>query len=233
MSTSYEEKRISIIRGSPSPVGATLLCSLPRGKEYVVCDIGACDGIDSVIYSRLWPEATVFAIEAREDNVLKLKETITQFDCTEKVFPLYATLSNCVEEVAFYRSYGESGNKPASVETGNKSSSILRPSGHIKEHPWCKFTEEKVTTVRFDSLKIPKVDFIHMDVQGAEIKVLQGMGKVLDTVTAVFLEVSSMELYEGQPLKPDVINFMRDRGFREVFDSCKGIFKSGDMLWVR
>ena len=74
------------------------------------------------------------------------------------------------------------------------------------------------------------VDFIHMDVQGAELKVLEGAKDNLSKVKAIWLEVSDIKLYENQPLRIEVENFMKDNGFYLYKTVLEGNF--GDQLYI-
>jgi FkbM family methyltransferase len=57
------------------------------------------------------------------------------------------------------------------------------------------------------------IDFIKMDIQGAELDVLQGAGPVLSAVLALVLEVEFVPLYKEQPLYGDVDAHLRERDF--------------------
>lgn len=56
-------------------------------------------------------------------------------------------------------------------------------------------------------------DVVKIDVQGAELDVLRGMGAELRTTLLVELEVEFVEQYLGQPLFHDVAAFMHASGF--------------------
>ncbi|MBI4028577.1 MAG: FkbM family methyltransferase [Verrucomicrobia bacterium] len=60
---------------------------------------------------------------------------------------------------------------------------------------------------------IPPVDFIKMDIQGAELDVLQGGTNTLQNVLAVCAEVEFAPIYENQPLFGDVTAFLGVQGF--------------------
>jgi len=67
-------------------------------------------------------------------------------------------------------------------------------------------------------LKPPYV--IKVDVQGGELEVLKGAGKVLEETELVILEASFFHVYENGPEILDVLKFMKDSGFvlYDVFD---------------
>jgi len=60
---------------------------------------------------------------------------------------------------------------------------------------------------------IAAVDFIKIDIQGAELEFLEGAGAILDSVLCMVCEVEFVALYKGQPLYGDVDAFLRSRGF--------------------
>jgi FkbM family methyltransferase len=68
---------------------------------------------------------------------------------------------------------------------------------------------------------IRSVDFLKLDTQGSELDILHGGVRTLeDGVLGVEVEVEFLPLYEGQPLFPDVHQFMVRRGF-ELMDFPK------------
>lgn len=60
---------------------------------------------------------------------------------------------------------------------------------------------------------INAIDFVKLDVQGAELEVLQGAEETLDSVVCIVCEVEFVHLYKNQPLFGDVDAFLRSRGF--------------------
>ena len=71
---------------------------------------------------------------------------------------------------------------------------------------------EKVRTTQLDvflqTQNIDKVDFIKIDVQGAELDIFKGGKKALDDVLKIVCEVEFVPHYENQPLFGDVCNFL-------------------------
>jgi FkbM family methyltransferase len=57
------------------------------------------------------------------------------------------------------------------------------------------------------------VAFLKLDVQGAELDILEGAGDLLDGCVGLEVEVEFFPLYLGQPLFSDIEQFLRARGF--------------------
>lgn len=74
-----------------------------------------------------------------------------------------------------------------------------------------------------------KFDFLKMDVQGAEIDVLEGATKIIQTIKWVYLEVSFVNLNEGAPLFDDVYIYLRNLGYR-IVDECDSTYVDNRLL---
>lgn len=73
---------------------------------------------------------------------------------------------------------------------------------------------EDVSTTRLDDVpELPDIDFVKMDIQGAELTVLKNATERLRDCVAVQLEVSFVCLYENQPGFGEVDVWMRSQGF--------------------
>jgi FkbM family methyltransferase len=70
--------------------------------------------------------------------------------------------------------------------------------------------------------QINEIDFLQIDVQGADLDVLKGASWILErSILAVKIEVYFFPFYVGQPLFPDVDSFLRNHGF-SLFDLLVG-----------
>ena len=74
---------------------------------------------------------------------------------------------------------------------------------------------ETVQTRRLDDVLPPDepVDFLKLDIQGAELLALRGAERTLARTAAVHCEVEFSPLYLGQPLFPEVQSHLDARGF--------------------
>jgi FkbM family methyltransferase len=72
----------------------------------------------------------------------------------------------------------------------------------------------EVDTHRLDDIaETAGADFLKIDVQGAELLVLEGAAKRLNDILIVHTEVEFLPLYKGQPLFPDIDACLRRHGF--------------------
>ena len=81
--------------------------------------------------------------------------------------------------------------------------------------------------------------FLKLDVQGYERQVLEGATDCLDRVVAIDCELSLIELYVGQPLFREMIDYLDDLGFepyhldRTLSNESTGKTLQLDSLFVR
>ena len=99
------------------------------------------------------------------------------------------------------------------------SSSLMAPTEHHIHYPHISFDdntiEVKVTTIEAWAKhhNILFIDGMWLDMQGAELSTLRSAGEILETVQAIMLEFSLVELYEGCPLWPEVRSWLAGEGF--------------------
>ncbi len=110
-------------------------------------------------------------------------------------------------------------------------SSSLLPIGQA-QHDNYPLTEvssrETVRTVRLEDCIGPDAirgrSLLKLDVQGFELSALKGCGSLLDRFQYVYVEASFIELYLGQALAADVIEYLHQRRFKLV---CVANLSSG------
>ncbi|NTS43770.1 FkbM family methyltransferase [Flavisolibacter sp. BT320] len=235
---------IEDIVSTGSVIAKDLKILFKKDRELQVLDIGACTGEDSIIYSNLFPNATITAFEPLPGNVEVMKQHLKAYGKEGKVHIESTALSDTEGEFSFYVSggspYGSENVQNTTIipKEWNKSSSLLRPSHLLeKEFPWLEFKEQTVVkTKRLDNYlychSIANIDFIHMDVQGAELKVLLGLGQKIKNVKVIWLEVENVALYENQPLKKDIQSYLSRHNFYKAKDTSKGRV-AGDCFYIR
>lgn len=201
-----------------SPLKKDLLKLFKHNDKLTIFDIGGCEGEESIRYSRIFPFSSIYIFEPLPENQKLVAENIIKYK-VENVELVPFAVSDEEGFSQFYISSGHPENQPKDLDWdfGNKSSSLLPPENNNLAS-WLLFDEKiNVHTITLDSFiskkNINVVDFIHMDVQGAELRVLMGAKNVLKSIKAIWLEVADIELYKNQPLRVDVENYMKKNDF--------------------
>ena len=83
----------------------------------------------------------------------------------------------------------------------------------------------------FDETFLNSIKFLVMDIEGAELKALESMGSLIDTVEFAFVEVSLRQNFHKAPLMIDIDRFFLKHSFKKVF--LKFGSASGDALYKR
>lgn len=188
----------------------------------VVFDIGACNFNESRQFKETL-NADVYAFEPDKDNIEAHREAAEKAGV--RVFPI--ALSDEDSETIFYPSDNLDGN------TWRYSGSLIKPV--VKEgtsegvfHHGLIYNLDgyRVITKRFDTFckenNIMKVDFVHIDVQGAETKVLSALGEYRPRL--IFAETCEFETYETGTTLEEFDYFMSQLGYeikqRYLYDTA-------------
>lgn len=220
---------------SDSPLKKDLLKLFRKKDKLIILDIGGCEGEESIRYSRIFPYSSIYVFEPLPENQKHVAYNIIKYKVKNvEIIPLAVSDEDGISK--FYVSSGHPENKPNDLDWdfGNKSSSLLPPKNNNLPS-WLLFDEKiNIQTISLDSFlsqnKINEVDFVHMDVQGAELRVLAGAKNTLKNIKAIWLEVSDIDLYKNQPLRVDVEKYMKMNDFHLVKSDIEGGF--GDQFYI-
>lgn len=221
----------------PLEIQNELLHYLSDINDLVIFDVGACEGEETIKYSRLFPNSKIYSFEPIPNNYKKAIQNLSEYNTTNA--SLYEiALSNSTGEADIFVSEGHPDylQKTSDWDYGNKSSSLLPAQELTNYYKWLNLSNTiKIKTLTLHDFctinEIKKIDFMHMDVQGAELMVLEGAKDFLDKIKMIWLEVELVELYKGQPLKNSVIEFLNNNNFEIIKDTCTTV--SGDILCIK
>ena len=185
-----------------------------KNKEVeVIFDVGACHALESVELSKKYPNAKVYTFEANPvsygvclentegyDSITVINEAVNDYDGVCKFYPM------------------DKEKTITTWEDGNQgASSLYRANGQYDFIEKYVQYEIEVPCTRLDTFcernGIDKIDIIWMDLQGAELKALQSLGSLLDTVQIIHTELEMNPMYEGQCLFSDVNEYLTSNGF--------------------
>jgi FkbM family methyltransferase len=133
--------------------------------------------------------------------------------------------------------WSQSGLTMTFYENSNsESSSLYKLGSHAEYFPSIIPTREyKVTTSRLDQIISPedKIDFINLDIQGAELQALLGLGKLIDTVTEIYTEVNKGEVYKECAQVWEIDDYLNSIGFKRTATRWAKGADWGDALYSR
>jgi 2-O-methyltransferase len=213
------KKFLDKIRGK-KPIMVDIKQVIRDLKIETFVEIGMHFGTDTVDFRKMHPNARIVSFEPDPRNIAMIKKL-----GNDKLCELYEfAISDTNEPMDFYLSSGNAtGLLDDSILTENDwscSSSLKRPTGHLIQHKWVTFPNKvKVNCTKLDDftpLKNTKIDFMWVDVQGAEDLVFSCAQETLKNTHYVYTEYSNQELYEKQLNLRGVLNLFP--GFKVVHD---------------
>lgn len=190
-------------RRNPSDLTPLQIKKLLTFKPNVILEAGSHNGLDTLRLSINFRKSTVYAFEPDEVNFEKLQKNTHRY---VNILPFnYALGEENKKDVSFYK-----------ANNAGLSSSLLREKNHSIEYPSIKFEESKIDMINPDSffrknnLKMP--DFAWLDLQGYEIILLKSSPILLDSLKAVYIELTD-NLYDSGISIEEQINFLITSGF--------------------
>ena len=179
----------------------------------VILEAGSYHGETALAMARRWPRSTIYSFEPVPELFAIVKRNTEAF---KNIHPSELALGDKVGTAVFHLST-MAGKPDASLGSG----SLLEPSHHLEGFPWVKFDNAiTVSTTTIEAWAkdhhVEKIDFIWLDVQGAEFTVLKAAGAILKTVRVIMAEVEFVELYKGQSLYAEMKPWLEARGFAQV-----------------
>ena len=195
-----------------------------------VIHIGAHHGEEAEAYARAGVERVAW-FEACREFMEKLYRNTQQFTTMNQQY-----FNECLSDME---------DLPVNFNVANngQSSSMLELGTHATMYPHITFDKTiAMKTKRFDELHkeqadlIPydKFDFINLDVQGAELKVLHGFGPLITSsnIRAVYTEINFEEVYKDCCLVEDLDKYLGGHGFERIATAAPER-TWGDALYLR
>ena len=186
--------------------------------------VGAHEAEEWSAYSELgWGESSLVWVEALPNKCDELVQRFAQYTTIDVVSGIAWDTSDLLVQF--------------NVMSNVQSSSALAPREHLEVYPDIQVIEQlNLKTIRLDSVAsiaaIDKIELICLDVQGAELRALAGLGVLIQQTMAVYSEVSTRELYEGGHSFAEIDAWLSHQGFCLV-DWQIHADGWGDALWLR
>ena len=199
--------------------------NLIDNSQPLIFDVGAYVGDTIEQFKLSFPESYIHAFEPFDESFSSLK---SRFQKTDKIFLNNMAVGDC-----------SLVNTNMYITQNKGSSSLLKPTRGANEFwegsPLSTQKEVKVETVTIDSYcqeyNIESIDILKMDVQGNELKVLQGAKRMLKErrVKLIFTEISIAPNYEQQSEMDEVIKLLKENKYK-IFNFFKMKHRQGRLI---
>ena len=184
-----------------------------KNKNYIIFDIGSRDCVQSIEFYKKFPNAKIYAFECNPNTINICKQNIEKYK--DRITLIEGAVCDYDGTIAFFPINKE--KTITSWKDGNQgASSIFKSNGKYKTEIYAQ--DEIITNChRLDTVmkkyNIPTVDIIWMDLQGAELLALKGLGVYIDNVEYIHTEVSYQEIYTNQVMFKELNNFILSKDF--------------------
>lgn len=197
-----------------------------EGYNRLHIDIGANEG-DCINYARHEPNTLVIAFEPVPKLCQKMRSLTTHLKNFHLVESAVSNFNgNSILNISPESQYGD-----------YSCSSLLQFSDKSKTD-WPGREDFKVidtinvNVIRLDKFisenNITKIDFLKIDTQGHDLKVLEGCGEFLSIVSMGTMEAGAKDniLYNGQNTEEQSIKFLESKGFEILSVESNDVFRN-------
>ncbi len=159
-----------------TPYLADLLSGAP-----VCLHVGASDGRHSYVMTQVAPKARIFAFEPSAFSYQVLKMTVAWHGIGDRVTPIHAAVGDEAGEMLLVTPRKMSGRMGRAYAYVSQTA----PNGPARPDLQDQGSElQKTPVLTLDAFcaehGVGRVDFIRMDIEGAELKALEGAAGILD-----------------------------------------------------
>lgn len=160
-------------------------------KAPLIIDCGSNIGLSIIYFKNCHPDAKVIGFEPDPQNFQLLKENLQSFSLNDVEIVNKAVWK--ASDMLAFSSFGNVGSKLA--ESAEVTGVVMVPAVALSPY-----------------LEAEEVDFLKIDIEGAEFEVLESCKAVLNNVKNIFIE------YHSLPEKPQVLSrlllLLEEAGFR-------------------
>ena len=184
-----------------------------KNKEYIIFDVGSRDCKQSIEFYKTFPNRKIYAFECNPNTLHLCKKNIIPY--RDRITLIKGAVCDYDGRITFYPINQQ--KTKTTWEDGNPgASSLFKSNGKYTVET---YVQDEITTNchRLDTImkkhNIPSVDIIWMDLQGAELLALEGLGNYLSNVEYIYTEVSHKEIYTGQVMYKELNDYMIKNNF--------------------
>jgi FkbM family methyltransferase len=169
-------------------------------RPYII-DCGANIGLSVIYMKRLYPDAEIIAFEPDEQNYSLLEKNIRSFDLSQVDLRKEAIWVNDGK-----LKFSSQGSMSSKIETDDHAAAIEVKSTRLKN--WLN----------------RRVDFLKIDIEGAEYAVMQDIQANLQVVSNLFLEYHGS--FEQNPQLTELFAMISNAGFQFYIKEATNLYRT-------
>lgn len=184
--------------------------------ELIILDVGSRHGLEAIKFAERFPKARIYCFEANPHALPELIENVAPHS---QISVVPVAVNSFDGECDFFAINPHETITPWNDGNLGASSLYLARNDAKKKGGGERYVQDliRVPCTRLDtflaSKGITKVDAIWMDLQGAELLALKSLPReIFPTLAVVQTELESEELYIGQSLMSETIEFLAGQG---------------------
>ncbi len=196
----------------------------------VILEIGARDGVETRALNHFYPQATIYTFECNPATIPLWKENTAGIS---SIVTVEKAVSDKDGSISFFPIDPEN-TKSDWVDGNPGASSLLTASG---KYPVEQYAQKEITVATttlktfFKENNVSRANIVWMDIQGAELLALKGLGERISDLDIVHTEVEFIQIYKDQPLAKEIKKYMNQHGFLLGYFTNFGPY-AGDAVFV-
>lgn len=198
-----------------------------KSDNLTIFDLGAHHGNGIREALKLFPASTVHAFEPSVKNFFILSKDF--INCQ------FVRLNNCLISDGLKKVIFFENNYDATHSIFPINECVINTFADASDFKEVSRRYVESSTIEHYCLEngIEKIHILKIDVQGGELKALEGARGLLknQAIDCIFLEVEFRSLYQGQPLFVDIYEFLKSYGYEFVNFVNPKISAAGVMIW--
>jgi FkbM family methyltransferase len=181
-----------------------------------IFDVGSRDCLQAIEFYNAFPKAKIYAFECNPNTLDICRNNIKNY--TDRITLVEGAVCHYDGEITFYP-IDQQRTKTAWKDGNPGASSLFLSNGTYTEEHYVQ-KDIVVNCHRLDTVmkkyNISSVDVIWMDLEGAELLALEGLGDQLTKLKYLSTEISHRAARTGQVLFDDVNLFLMNNNFKLV-----------------
>jgi FkbM family methyltransferase len=178
----------------------------------IILEVGARDCAETLEFQKAFPQADIYTFECNPATLPLCRHAVQGIS---KIHLIEKAVTDHDGPVTFFP-IDQERTVTGQVDGNPGASSLFLASPDYPEERYIQHeivVEATSLETFFIQNNIRAIDLVWMDIQGAELLAFRGMGERVRALKLIHVEVEFFEIYQGQPLFPELRAYLTKKGF--------------------